>query len=31
MNNEEYIGKEIYIKNDRPFGSKYPKHVLIRK
>ena len=29
MNNAEYIGKIIYIKIDRPFGSKHPKHRFI--
>ena len=27
--NEEYIGKIIDIKIDRPFGSKHPKHGFI--
>lgn len=29
MDNREYIGKELYIKIDRPFGSKHPKHGFI--
>lgn len=29
MNNEEYIGKMINIKIDRPLGSKHPKHRFI--
>ena len=29
MSNEEFIGKTIGIKIDRPFGSKHPKHGFI--
>lgn len=29
MENKKYIGKELYIKIDRPFGSKHPKHGFI--
>ncbi len=29
MNNQDYIGKEIFIKIDRPMGSKHPKYELI--
>ena len=29
MNNEQYLGKTICIKIDRPFGSKHPKHGFI--
>ena len=29
MNSIEYIGKELYIKIDRAFGSKHPKHDFI--
>lgn len=29
MSNENYIGKIIDIKIDRPFGSKHPKHSFI--
>lgn len=29
MSNENYIGKIIDIKIDRPFGSKHPKHGFI--
>lgn len=29
MDSREYIGKEIHIKIDRPFGSKHPKHGFI--
>lgn len=29
MDNKDYIGKEINIKIDRPFGSKHPKHGFI--
>ena len=29
MDNKEYIGKELFIKIDRPFGSKHPKHGFI--
>ncbi len=28
-NNNWYIGKEIYIKIDRPLGSRHPKHGFI--
>ena len=27
--NEDYLGKEVSIKIDRPFGSKHPKHGFI--
>ena len=27
--NKEYLGKELDIKIDRPFGSKHPKHGFI--
>ena len=27
--NKEYLGKELSIKIDRPFGSKHPKHGFI--
>ncbi len=29
VDNREYIGKELSIKIDRPFGSKHPKHGFI--
>lgn len=29
MEIKEYLGKEIHIKIDRPFGSKHPKHNFI--
>lgn len=29
MNNQKYLGKEVSIKIDRPFGSKHPKHEFI--
>ena len=29
MDIREYLGKELYIKIDRPFGSKHPKHGFI--
>ena len=29
MENKDYIGKELHIKIDRPFGSKHPKHGFI--
>ncbi len=29
MKNEDYLGKEVKIKIDRPFGSKHPKHGFI--
>lgn len=29
MNSDEYIGKEVHIKIDRPFGSKHPKYGFI--
>jgi len=29
MNSEEYLGKSLKIKIDRPFGSKHPKHGFI--
>lgn len=29
MDNKEYIGKELFIKIDRPFGSKHPQHGFI--
>ena len=29
MDSREYLGKELYIKIDRPFGSKHPKHGFI--
>ena len=29
MDTKEYIGKEISIQIDRPFGSKHPKHGFI--
>lgn len=29
MSNKNYIGKNIKIKIDRPFGSKHPKHGFI--
>ena len=29
MNNKNYIGKMLYVKIDRPFGSKHPKHGFI--
>ena len=29
MNNKEYLGKELYIKIDRPLGSKHPKYNFI--
>jgi len=29
MNNNEYIGRTLHIKIDRPFGSKHPKHGFI--
>ena len=29
MNSKDYLGKEIEIKIDRPFGSKHPKHGFI--
>ena len=29
MDNSNYIGKVLYIKIDRPFGSKHPKHGFI--
>ena len=29
MENKDYIGKELYIKIDRPFGTKHPKHDFI--
>lgn len=29
MSNQSYIGKNIKIKIDRPFGSKHPKHGFI--
>ena len=29
MDSREYLGKKLYIKIDRPFGSKHPKHGFI--
>jgi inorganic pyrophosphatase len=29
MNTKDYLGKNITIKIDRPFGSKHPKHGFI--
>ena len=29
MDNREYLGKELHIIIDRPFGSKHPKHGFI--
>lgn len=29
MENNEYLNKELFIKIDRPFGSKHPKHGFI--
>lgn len=29
MENEKYLDNEIFIKIDRPFGSKHPKHGFI--
>lgn len=29
MENKNYIGEELYIKIDRPFGSKHPKYSFI--
>ena len=29
MENKEYLNKELFIKIDRPFGSKHPKHGFI--
>lgn len=29
MENKNYIGKKLYIKIDRPFGSSHPKHGFI--
>ena len=29
MENEDYLDKELFIKIDRPFGSKHPKHGFI--
>jgi inorganic pyrophosphatase len=29
MDSREYLGKELYIKIDRPFGSKHRKHGFI--
>ena len=29
MDSREYLGKELYIKIDRPFGSKHLKHGFI--
>ena len=29
MDSREYLGKELYIKIDRPLGSKHPKHGFI--
>ena len=29
MDNQKYLGKEVSIKIDRPFGSKHPKHEFI--
>lgn len=29
MKNEDYLGKSLKIKIDRPFGSKHPKHGFI--
>ncbi len=29
MDNIDYIGKTLYIKIDRPFGTKHPKHGFI--
>ncbi len=29
MNSKEYIGKNVNVKIDRPFGSKHPKHGFI--
>ena len=29
MDVKSYIGKEVFIKIDRPFGSKHPKHGFI--
>ncbi len=29
MNNQKYLGKEVSIKIDRPFGSKHPKYEFI--
>ena len=29
MKSEDYIGKEVNVKIDRPFGSKHPKHGFI--
>ena len=27
--NKEYLGKEVFIKIDRPLGSRHPTHDLI--
>lgn len=29
MDSKDYLGKKLYIKNDRQFGSKHPKHGFI--
>ena len=29
MANKEYIGKNLFVKIDREFGSKHPKHGFI--
>ncbi len=29
MDNNKYLNKELFIKIDRPFGSKHPKHGFI--
>lgn len=29
MNNKDYIGKMVYVKIDREFGSRHPKHGFI--
>lgn len=29
MDNKEYINKNVYVRIDRPFGSKHPKHGFI--
>ncbi len=29
MDTKEYLGKEIYVKMDRPMGTRHPKHGFI--
>lgn len=29
MNTKEYLGKEVYVKMDRPMGTRHPKHGFI--